>query len=221
MAKSQSKSAASSKESVNSIVQSQAQKQPSPDITEKPHDVVISAASFHLRQAFLALGMDTDSRPDTVETPRRLAEFLKYSFEKEPYKFTMFERQGDREMITQSGIPFHSLCAHHVLPFFGTAVVSYIPNDKIAGLSKLARVVVNDCCKGLQTQENITSAIATTLYDKLQPIGVGVQLRAVHLCMAIRGVKVHDTWTTTTCLKGEFLNPTVRSEFLAAAREER
>lgn len=98
-------------------------------------------------------------------------------------------------------------------PFFGTAVVSYIPDKKIVGLSKLARVVDLYANK-FQNQERITTQIAERLQNELNPLGVGVQLKAQHLCMCMRGVKKHDTWTITTKLLGVYRDEKIKKEFL-------
>lgn len=147
-------------------------------------------------------------------TPERVAKFYKsLRFQPAP-DLTTFPAEGMSEMVVQHGIPFYSLCEHHMLPFFGSASVAYIPDTRIVGLSKLARVVQH-AALGLQNQERITTAIATVLQDSLAPKGAGVVLRARHLCMEMRGVRAHDVFTTTSCLKGAFLEDAkARDEFL-------
>ena len=121
-------------------------------------------------------------------------------------------------MIVQSNIPMSSLCEHHVLPFIGTAAVAYIPNGKIVGLSKLTRAV-QYCSRGLQNQERITKAIADMLEKNLQPEGLGVVIKARHLCMELRGVCAPNVWTTTASMRGTLLTEaSSRAEFLALAR---
>jgi len=118
------------------------------------------------------------------------------------------------EMILQTNIPFYSLCEHHIAPFFGVAHVAYIPNGKIVGLSKLARTV-DFYSRRLQNQERITQQIADRIQKELSPVGVAVVLKAQHLCMAMRGVKKHDTWTTTSKMNGVFRTDlNCRQEFL-------
>lgn len=121
-------------------------------------------------------------------------------------------------MIVQTNIPFHSLCEHHIAPFFGTATIAYIPNKRIVGLSKLSRTL-ETFARRLQNQERITMQVAEFLFNELEPIGVGVQLTAKHMCMEMRGVKKHDTHTTTTKLIGVFkTDASVRQEFLNAIK---
>ena len=122
-------------------------------------------------------------------------------------------------MIVQTNIPFHSLCEHHIAPFFGTGTIAYIPNKRIVGLSKLSRTL-ETFSRRLQNQERITSQVAEFLQNELNPIGVAVQLTAKHLCMEMRGVKKHDTYTTTTKLIGAFKDDlNCRQEFLQAIKK--
>lgn len=133
-------------------------------------------------------------------------------------KWTTFDAEGTKEMVIQRNIPFFSMCEHHVLPFFGYAHVAYIPNDKIVGLSKLARCVQKHS-RDLQNQERITTQVADELLERLQPKGVAVQLTARHLCMEARGVRCHDAHTITTALRGAFMDSKeVRNEFLHAIK---
>ena len=172
---------------------------------------------LHVRELLTALGEDPD-REGLRDTPRRMVAMLRELCHREPFNFTTFDSEGMSEMIVQSHIPFYSLCEHHVAPFMGEAHVAYIPNGKIVGLSKLARAV-GYCAKGLQNQERITQAIANMLEENLHPAGIGVILRARHLCMEMRGVKSHDTWTTTSCLRGAlFEKSEARAEFMGLIR---
>ena len=117
-------------------------------------------------------------------------------------------------MIIQKNIPFHSLCEHHIAPFFGEGHIAYIPNKKIVGLSKLARTL-ETYSRRLQNQERITTQVAEFLYNELDPKGVAVSLTAKHMCMEMRGVKKHNTYTTTTKLIGAFkIDQSARQEFL-------
>ncbi len=148
------------------------------------------------------------------ETPKRHIRYLKEFLNPKEFNFTTFKNEGIDEMIVQSNIPFFSLCEHHLLPFMGTAAVAYIPKGKIVGLSKIARVV-DKFSRRFQNQERITHQIAQYMDERLEPLGVAVLLRARHLCMEMRGIKTYDTWTTTTCLKGSFLNENgTKAEFL-------
>ena len=116
-------------------------------------------------------------------------------------------------------IPFHSLCMHHMLPFVGVAHVGYLPDDRIVGLSKLARVVEH-YARDLQVQERLTAQIAGCLQDHLSPKGVGVVLEAEHMCMSLRGVQKPGTKTVTSALHGLIRDdPRTRQEFLALVRE--
>ena len=126
----------------------------------------------------------------------------------------LFDAEGTDEMIIQTNIPFYSLCEHHVAPFFGTANVAYIPNGKIVGLSKLARTV-DLFANRFQNQERITTQIANKINEELNPKGVAVTLKAQHLCMCMRGVRKHDTWTQTSKMIGIFkTDDMARNEFL-------
>jgi GTP cyclohydrolase I len=108
---------------------------------------------------------------------------------------------GYDDLVVVRGIRFTSLCAHHLLPFRGEADVAYLPGDRLVGLSKLARVV-DHFARGLQVQESLTTQIADELESVLAPRGVGVVLRAEHLCMSIRGVRAAESITETTAFRG-------------------
>lgn len=153
--------------------------------------------------------------PEHVEkTPRRFAKMLEELTTREAFNFTTFESDHD-EMVVVSPIPFYSLCAHHVIPFIGEAHVAYLPQGKIAGLSKLARTVQYHM-RGLWTQEDLTTKIHDAIDEALEPLGVGVVMRAEHLCMTMRGAQAYGTKTTTSKMSGAFLDPSkqARQEFL-------
>jgi GTP cyclohydrolase I len=117
-------------------------------------------------------------------------------------------------MIVLRAVPFHSLCEHHVLPFVGTATIGYVPTDRIVGLSKIPRIV-HHYARGLQNQERLAQQIADCLIEQLTPKGVGVLLHARHLWMEMRGVQIAGTVTTTSALRGMFLEDArCRREFL-------
>lgn len=121
---------------------------------------------------------------------------------------------GD-ELVIVRGIEFHSFCEHHMAPFFGTADVGYIPRKRVVGLSKLARVV-DIFSKRLQVQERLTNQIANTLADNLDPLGVGVVMRARHMCMCSRGVNKQGSDTVTSALRGTVKSePDCRAEFFS------
>ena len=159
------------------------------------------------------LGEDP-TREGLKDTPKRYIKFMKEFLEPKEFNFTTFDAEGTDEMIIQTNIPFYSLCEHHTAPFFGVANVAYIPNGKIVGLSKLARCV-DLYANRFQNQERITTQIAERLQMELNPLGVAVTLKAQHLCMCMRGVKKHDTWTMTSKMLGAFKdNNEARNEFL-------
>ncbi len=162
-----------------------------------------------------------DTNPDReglVDTPRRYEAFLTEFLSPEEFNPTVFTNEGYSEMIIQRNITFYSMCEHHLLPFFGTATVAYIPDEKIIGLSKLARVV-DHFSRRLQNQERVTTQIADFINKELSPKGVGVVLNARHLCMEMRGIKKPNAHTTTSCMYGIFqTNSSTRSEFLDLAR---
>jgi GTP cyclohydrolase I len=128
---------------------------------------------------------------------------------------TGFEETNDNIMVVQTNIPFRGLCAHHLLPFFGTAAVGYIPRGRVVGLSKLTRLVQAAGTLAPSTQEHITNVVADTLFRTMECIGVGVVTSALHGCMAVRGVNAPRTETRVSALRGQMLlNPTARGEFM-------
>lgn len=176
-------------------------------------EYIVNSTEWHFQQILKQLGEDT-SREGLIETPKRYVKFMREFLEPKEFNFTCFDAEGTDEMILQSNIPFYSLCEHHTAPFFGTAHVAYIPNKKIVGLSKLARCV-DLYANRFQNQERITTQIAERLMNELDAKGVAVILKAQHLCMCMRGVKKHDTWTTTSKMIGIFKNDlNCRNEFL-------
>lgn len=130
-------------------------------------------------------------------------------------KWKVFINDGMDEMIVVQDIPFVSVCNHHVIPFMGFAHVAYVPDKKIAGLSKFARVV-DHFARALQVQERLTAQVADFLEERLEPRGVGVILRAEHLCMTIRGVQKPGALTTTAAMRGVFADHdrTAKAEFM-------
>lgn len=165
------------------------------------------------------LGEDPN-REGLKETPKRFVKYLKDFMTPEPFEFTTFDGESYDEMVVQSNIPFFSFCEHHIAPFFGKAAIGYIPDGKIVGLSKLTRALQWHSQR-LQNQERITSNVADMLETALSPKGVAIQIKARHLCMEMRGVKTHDTFTTTQRLTGAFYNdPKARDEFLRLGAPE-
>ena len=163
-------------------------------------------------------GLGHSGREGVIGTPKRVAKFWAEFLSPEPFEFTTFEGDGADQMVVQLAIPFYSVCEHHLLPFFGVASVGYVPSGRIVGLSKLARAV-QWYARRPQNQERITEQVADLLMDKLTPAGVGVQLRARHLCMEMRGVRAAGVETVTTAVRGVFReDAAARGEFLAAVR---
>lgn len=173
----------------------------------------VNSAEWHFQQILEQLGEDV-SREGLIETPKRYVKFMREFLEPKEFNFTTFDAEGTDEMIFQTNIPFYSLCEHHTAPFFGVAHIAYIPDKKIVGLSKLARTV-DLYANRFQNQERITTQIAERLQKELSPLGVAVSLKAQHLCMCMRGVKKHDTWTITSKMLGAFKeDDKARNEFL-------
>jgi GTP cyclohydrolase I len=167
---------------------------------------------YHFTEILKGLGQDP-TREGLKETPKRYIKFLKEFLAPQQFNFTCFDAEGTDEMIVQTNIPFYSLCEHHIAPFFGVANIAYIPNKKIVGLSKLARTV-DLYANQFQNQERITTQVAERIQNELEPLGVAVTLKAQHLCMCMRGVKKHNTWTTTSKMLGVFKNDIkARNEF--------
>ncbi|TVQ80476.1 MAG: GTP cyclohydrolase I FolE [Bradymonadales bacterium] len=161
------------------------------------------------------LGENPD-REGLLQTPQRVARSLREltdGYRQNPAEIlsTTFEEACD-ELVVVRDIEFWSLCEHHLLPFHGRATIGYLPNQKIVGLSKLGRVV-HCFSRRLQVQEKLTQQIAHSIMEHLKPHGVGVILRATHQCMAMRGVKT-PAEMVTSCLLGQFRDPTTRAEFL-------
>ncbi len=176
-----------------------------------------------VEQLLEALDLDWEDDPHFRETPRRVAKML-LSFRQEQslraILETGWEHSSDDLMVVQTLIPFRGLCAHHLLPFWGTAAVGYIPHGRIVGLSKLTRLVAAAGTQQPTTQEAITQEVADTLMDVLKPDGVGVLTTALHGCMAVRGVLAPSTSTTASVMRGSLLTETAaRNEFLALTRQ--
>ena len=130
---------------------------------------------------------------------------------------TVFEADHQDPVLLDS-IPFHSICEHHILPFFGAARMAYIPNGKIAGVSKLARAL-DVAARRLQVQERLTGQVADAIVRALDPDGVAVELVAEHMCMAMRGVQKPGSRVITTAVRGRFESSGVsREELLALLR---
>jgi len=194
------------------------------DVVTPPHLRVVSTGTIDLDRATQAaadlldaLGVDRDA-DGLTETPARVARAYAELLTPEPFEATTFANdEGYDELVVARAIPFSSLCEHHVLPFTGVAYVGYIPDERLLGLSKLARVV-DHFARRLQVQERLTAQVANFIEETLRPKGVGVVLEAEHLCMSLRGVRSNGSRTVTSALKGLVRDdPRTRSEFLALA----
>jgi GTP cyclohydrolase I len=177
-----------------------------------------------IREMLVKIGEDPE-REGLVKTPARVSRAWKEiagGYEMDPgamVRSAVFRAEG-KEMILVNDIDFFSTCEHHLLPFFGKAHVAYIPNGKIVGLSKMARVV-EAYARRLQVQERMTAQIATCLMENLEPLGVAVVLRAQHLCMMMRGIQKQNSYAVTSEMLGCFKNdPKTRGEFLTLIREK-
>src|SRR5256714_2347297 len=170
-----------------------------------------------------AIGEDP-KREGLVRTPSRAArafEFLTAGYRQsldDLVNGAIFDSEAS-EIVLVKDIELYSMCEHHLLPFIGKAHVAYIPNGKVIGLSKMARIV-DMFARRLQIQENLTMQIADALMQSLHPRGVGVVIEAKHLCMMMRGVEKQNSVMTTSCLLGVFKDDArTRSEFLALLKE--
>jgi GTP cyclohydrolase I len=190
----------------------------STDEPAPPPGVDLLAATDAARALLEALGADVEHE-NLRETPRRIAASLAEMLTPKPFEATTFPNdEGYDELVIARSIPFHSLCEHHVLPFYGVAHVGYLPGERIIGLSKLGRVV-EMYARRLQVQERMTVQVARWLEGMLAPRGVGVVLEAEHLCMSLRGVHKPGTRTVTSALLGCVRDDArTREEFLNLTR---
>lgn len=162
---------------------------------------------------------ENPEREGLKKTPERFTkafQFLTQGYKMDPVKVingAIFEEKYEN-MILVKDIEIFSLCEHHLLPFFGKIHIAYIPNGKIVGLSKLARLA-DVFARRLQVQERLTEQVADTIVETLNPKGVAVVVQAKHLCMVMRGVEKQHSQMVTSAMRGEFLNNTdTRNEFL-------
>lgn len=175
-----------------------------------------------VRKILEQIGEDP-TREGLINTPKRVAkayEFLTSGYRADMNKIingAIFEEHVEG-MVLVRDIELYSLCEHHMLPFFGKAHVAYIPNKKIIGISKIPRIV-DVFARRLQVQERLTDQIAFALQETLQPLGVGVIIKAKHMCMMMRGVEKQNSELFTSCLLGAFrTHSTTRTEFLDLIR---
>jgi GTP cyclohydrolase I len=176
-----------------------------------------------VRELLLEMGEDPE-REGLERTPRRVSEsyeFLTSGYEadtKELINEAVFSHEAD-QMIVARNIDVYSLCEHHMLPFFGRCHVGYIPDGKVLGVSKIARLV-DMYARRLQIQERMTEQIAHAIEDAVEPRGVGVMIEARHLCMTMRGVEQTNSLMVTSSVLGTFRSSEVtRAEFMALIRQ--
>ena len=186
-----------------------------------PSDDTTQSIAQHVEQLLVHIG-DDPTREGLQRTPHRVGEamqFLTQGYHQDPdsiLRAALFE-EDYRQMVVVKDITFYSLCEHHLLPFFGKAHVAYIPNGKITGLSKIARVV-DVFARRLQVQERMTTQIKECIQNTLNPLGVMVVIEAEHLCMQMRGVEKQHAVTTTSDFTGAFNRPETREEFMNLIR---
>ena len=181
-------------------------------------DNTTAEIAVHVKEILRLLGEDT-AREGIVKTPERVAkslQFLTQGYQQDGnaiIRSAIFDEEY-RQMVLVKDIELYSTCEHHMLPFIGKAHVAYIPNGKITGLSKIARVV-ETYARRLQVQERLTVQIRDCIQDSLKPLGVAVVIEAMHTCMQIRGVEKSNAITTTSAFSGAFLtSDRTRNEFL-------
>ncbi len=180
-------------------------------------DVTVEIAG-HVKEILRLIGEDT-GREGLLKTPERVAKALQYLTKgygddgEMIVKSALFDEEYS-QMVLVKDIELYSMCEHHMMPFIGKAHVAYIPNGKITGLSKVARVV-DTYARRLQVQERLTVQIRDCLQESLHPLGVAVVIEAMHTCMKLRGVEKSNSITTTSAFSGVFLKDArTRNEFL-------
>ena len=171
-----------------------------------------------IEKILVELGEDPN-REGLKGTPRRMEQALRFltsGYGQKPEEVlnnALFEVQYD-EMVVVSNIDFYSMCEHHVLPFFGKCHVGYLPDKKVIGISKIARLI-EIYSRRLQVQERLTTQIAKTIEETIKPLGVGVIIEAQHMCMMMRGVQKQNSRATTSSMRGTFRKSVeTRMEFL-------
>jgi len=170
------------------------------------------------RRFMEALGIDTQ-RPGLEDTPARVVRMYHELLNPRPVAVTHFENEGRYDgMVQMLGIPFYSLCEHHLVPFYGEAHIAYMPSEKLVGLSKLARFVEQHA-RALQVQERMTAQIADTIEHEVSPEGVAVIIDARHMCVEMRGVQKPGVVTRTAVMRGVYTeNASLKAEFMDAVR---
>ena len=176
----------------------------------------------HVRGILETLGLDLEDA-NLRDTDQRVARMYQEMFHglkegSEPKITTFPNDEGYQAMVMERDLPFYSMCAHHLVPFYGHAHIAYIPSDRIIGLSKFSRIL-EFYAKRPQLQERLTEQVVDFLVDKLDPIGAMVVIEARHLCVEMRGVKKPGALTVTSAIRGSFRDRTVREEFLDLLRK--
>lgn len=180
-----------------------------------PDSIEMVKKSYH--DILVALGEDV-TRNGLEKTPERASKalhFLTHGYQMDALEIlrgALFD-EDHNQMVIVKDIELFSLCEHHLLPFYGRAHIAYIPNGKIVGLSKLARVV-DVYARRLQVQERLTIQVRDAIQEALNPLGVAVVIEAKHLCMMMRGVSKQNSVTTTSAFTGEFEKQSTRNEFI-------
>ena len=186
-----------------------------------PSENTTNEIAQHVTSLLQHIGEDPH-REGLVKTPHRVGDalqFLTQGYQQDPeaiLRSALFE-EDYRQMVVVKDITFYSLCEHHMLPFFGKAHIADIPNGKITGLSKIARVV-DVFARRLQVQERLTTQIKECIQNTLNPLGVMVVIEAEHLCMQMRGVQKQHAITTTSDFTGAFNRSETREEFMNLIR---
>ena len=185
-----------------------------------------TSAEQAVRTLLQHMGEDPD-REGLVRTPHRVVRALEYltrGYQEDPkvaINGALFTEEDYQEIILCRDLDFYSLCEHHLLPFNGKAHVGYLPHRRIVGLSKIARMV-EIFARRLQVQERLTTQIARTIMDEIEPLGVAVVLEAEHLCMRMRGVEKQNSYVTTSAMLGVFrTHQETRHEFMTLLRNGR
>ena len=181
----------------------------------------IERIAAHVRGILEELGLDLQD-PNLRDTDARVARMYVEMFAglrsgSEPQVTCLPNDEGYRAMVMEKDIPFYSMCAHHLVPFYGHAHIAYIPNDRIIGLSKLPRIL-EFYAKRPQLQERLTEQVVGFLEGMLKPQGAMVVIEARHLCVEMRGVKKPGCTTVTSAIRGTFYKKEVREEFLDLLR---
>lgn len=188
-------------------------------MSEGPPEAALEA----LTRAWLTAVGEDPEREGLQRTPARVARA--WDVLTSGYGLTLHDVVGEgvfaaegSEMVIVKDIEFYSMCEHHMLPFYGRAHVAYIPNERILGLSKFARIV-DLYARRLQVQERVTTQVADAVEELLAPKGVAVLMEGIHLCMAMRGVSKQNSSTTTSAMRGLFRSdPRTRAEFMSAVQ---